>query len=149
MATEEHTTRQGTYITSIVKALNAHQPASVFEDKDGGARASDYMSMVVADVHYSHHGLINNVLTRSLSFWGGHRAMHYDVSYGYDLSNGGSVAMAEEYDPTRFSYSLRGYGNQNPLWISSSGASPERLDGGQAKPDRACRLVVSPSGSLL
>jgi hypothetical protein len=115
LAAEEHTSsKTGTTVTAIPKTLNAHQSQSVFALKTVGGQASDYMSIVVSDVHYGHHGIINNVLTTSLSFWGGHRARHYDTTYGYDLGSGGTVAVAEEWDPTRFHISLRGYGDQNP-----------------------------------
>jgi hypothetical protein len=110
LASEEHTSSvNGTTISSIAPVLNRHQTADFFitsAPEDIG----DYMSHVVDDVNKYHHGLVNNVLTNQLSFWGGHRARHYDVSYGYDFYSVGHVGIAEEWDPTAFGIGLSGSG---------------------------------------
>lgn len=107
-----NTTTDGTYYGSITKVLN-----NVFRDRSMNVRythtqlkegqPSSYMTKLVAAVDYYdgyiNHSIINNVKTSLLNYWGDKRypAWHFNVSHGYDLRNGGSVDVAEVYDPTK------------------------------------------------
>jgi hypothetical protein len=119
---EEHTKpKVGTYINSIAKVLNARQVQDTFI-VDSPTDATHYMGMLTYDIWNEGHSLINNVLTDQLTFWSGHRAYHFDVAYGYNHANRGTVAIAEEWDPVKIYGSgiLTRYKGVNPYGYHSS-----------------------------
>jgi hypothetical protein len=119
LETEMHTTSSnGTYVNSIPPVLNHHQNNDVFRLSQIHD-PSTYMGYLTTDVAGYTHGLINGLLTNRLSFWNGHTFHHADISYGYNHKNS-TVAMGEEWDPTRFGDSLKSYGYVNPYGLHPS-----------------------------
>jgi hypothetical protein len=123
LAKLEHTDYHGTVILSIPPVMNRRQTLDAFFHRKP-SDLNEYMSMVTGDVDgwwagSPGHGLINNVNTKSLSFWGGHSAKHYDVSYGYDYFLQGHIDIAEEWNPTAVGVSTtkpgpNSYNGHNP-----------------------------------
>jgi hypothetical protein len=121
LSTEMHTeTSKATYWEYVVKSLNARQNMWTFtgsDPKHGSTRissAGDLMNRVTAVVAYENHAVVLNVQMSLLKYYGGHVSKHYNMAFGYDHSSGGYIKIADEYDPSRFGYSLRSYGNRNP-----------------------------------
>jgi len=112
-ASKEHTTTDGTVANSIAKTLTNEQSRDTFI-LDVPDQPADYMTMLAGATYKEGHEIVNNVLTKPLSFWGAHASRHYDVSYGYRSAAGGYVYMVEEWNPVQFGISLQHYGGQNP-----------------------------------
>lgn len=95
---EQTSPTTGTLIGNIANAMNAHTSAywSVYTPRS----AADLLWAVGADID-TNQAVIPNVQTMYLSFWGGHRALHYNMIYGYQhyTSSNPTILFGEEYDP--------------------------------------------------
>ena len=113
---EKTQSSNGTVFANIPPVLNKHQSRFAYGGSETIAQAPQgdaaYMAYLLHSVRKG-TSIMNNVQTSYLASWHGHEAHHYDVSYGESVWGVG-VKLAEQYDPTRFGYSLSHYGGVNP-----------------------------------
>ena len=95
----EHTSSSdGTDIGNIASALNSQFSNYDSWELEKPSSPADLLTYAVSDVHYGHHGVIQNVNTIKLPFWGTHKARHYDLIEGYDTAGDGKIHIAEEWN---------------------------------------------------
>ena len=104
-----NTSKNGTTYQAITRVLNerTNTQKAYFIYTELGDDPASYMSRIVSDVEARFdpvpHGIVNNVRTDPLDYWGdkSRPAWHFNVSHGYSFADGGYVNVAEVYDPTK------------------------------------------------
>jgi hypothetical protein len=93
----------GTYPNPIARTLNAHQGRNPYTYYSPGG-PTELLGDISTDVGDSRYrvGVVEDIATQYLPFWGGKAYGHYDVIYGYDYYSSGHVMIYDEYNAPRW-----------------------------------------------